>query len=117
MPVHRSDLAAERGQASVELIAALPLVLLACAVAWQLVLVGHAAWLSAQAARAAARAEVVGRSPARAARSVLPNSLERGLRVERRGHGIWLRVRVPVLLGSAGSAVAIGASSSLGAGR
>ena len=43
----------ERGQASVELVAVLPFVLLVAALVWQLVLVGHTAWLTAQAARAA----------------------------------------------------------------
>src|SRR5919197_1380170 len=88
----------QRGQASVELVAALPAALLAGLVAWQLALLGHAAWLSAHAARAAARADAVGRSPARAARSALPRSLERGLRVERSGRQVRVRVRVPLLL-------------------
>jgi type II secretory pathway component PulK len=113
----RSALRAERGQASIELVAALPLVVLACAVVWQLALVGHAAWQAAQAARAAARADVVGRSPERAARSVLPRSLERGLRVERRGRRVNVRVRVPLLLPRVGSSLAIGAASSLGGRR
>jgi len=68
----------ERGQASVELVAALPLVLVAGALAWQLALAGHALWLCAHAARAAARADSVGRSARAAARSALPGSLERG---------------------------------------
>ena len=71
----------ERGQASVELVAALPLVLLAAAVAWQLALAGHALWLCAHAARVAARADAVGRSAEAAARSALPRSLEQGLGV------------------------------------
>ena len=35
----------ESGQASVETVAIVPLVLLAAAVAWQLVLTGHTLWL------------------------------------------------------------------------
>ena len=73
----------ERGQASVELVAVLPCVLLVAAVVWQLVLVGHTAWLTAQAARAGARADAVGRDAEAAARSTLPRSLERGLEVDR----------------------------------
>ena len=83
----------ERGQASIELVAALPLVVLLGALVWQLALAGQAAWLTAGAARSAARAEIVGRSPAAAARSALPQSLERGLEVKRLGEG---RVRVSV---------------------
>ncbi|HEU0025119.1 MAG TPA: hypothetical protein VFQ12_10825, partial [Thermoleophilaceae bacterium] len=71
----RPQPAGEAGQASVELVAALPLVLLAAAVAWQLALSGHTAWLCAHAARAAARADAVGRSAGAAARSALPLSL------------------------------------------
>ena len=100
-----------------ELVAALPLVLLACALAWQLALAGHTAWMSAQAARAAARADVVGRSPVRAARRAVPESLRRGLSVERRGRGVHVRLRVPLVLGRPRSALAVGASSSLGARR
>ena len=57
-----ASIGSERGQASVELVAVLPVVLVVGAVVWQLALVGHAAWLTANAARAAARAEIVGRS-------------------------------------------------------
>jgi hypothetical protein len=105
----------ERGQASVELVGALPLVLLAAAVAWQLVLAGQALWLCAQAARVAARAEAVGRDPSAAARSALPKRLERGLVVRhRRGGGVEVRLRVPLVLGHA---VGVSASASLGGDR
>jgi len=103
----------QRGQASVELVAAVPLAIVAALVAWQLALLGHAAWLSAHAARAAARADAVGRSAGRAARSALPRSLERGLRVDRSGRAVQVRVRVPLLLRRR-SGVWIAARSSLG---
>src|SRR2546423_10548045 len=60
------------GQASVELVAALPFVLLVGLVLWQLALAGQTAWLCANAARVAARAEAVGRSGRDAARSAGP---------------------------------------------
>src|SRR4051794_2321335 len=89
----------QRGQASIELVAALPFVLVVGAIAWQLALAGHTAWLTANAARAGARAEAVGRDPTAAARSALPRSLERGLEVERRGAGgVRVSVRIPLLL-------------------
>jgi type IV secretory pathway TrbD component len=103
----------QRGQASVEFIAAVPAVVIVGLIAWQLALLGHAAWLSAHAARAAARADAVGRSPRRAARSVLPRSLERGLRVERSGRRVRVGVRVPLLF-RLRSPVALSARSSLG---
>jgi hypothetical protein len=108
---------AEAGQASVEAVATVPLVLLAALVAWQLVLAGHTLWLCANAARAAARAELVGQSPARAARRALPRSLERGLRVERRAQGrVRVAARVPILLPAWSGPVRVGATASLGAG-
>jgi hypothetical protein len=103
----------DSGQASIELVAAVPAVLLAGVAAWQLALLGHAAWLSAHAARAAARADAVGRSPNRAARSVLPRSLERGLHVDRSGSRVRVRVRVPLFFRRR-SGVSISARSSLG---
>jgi hypothetical protein len=105
----------ESGQASVEAVAAVPLVLLAALVAWQLVLAGYSLWSCANAARAAARAEAVGGSPSRAARSALPRSLERGLSV-RRGEGGAVRVslRVPILLPAWRSPLRVSATSSLG---
>jgi hypothetical protein len=108
----------ERGQASVELLGSLPAVLLAALVAWQLVLAGHTLWLSAQAARAAARAEAMGNSPKAAARSALPESLERGLEVDRRKKGeVTVHVRVPLVLHSRRSPVSVAASSSFGGSR
>ena len=108
---------AESGQASVEAVAIVPLVLLAAAIAWQLVLTGHTLWLCANSARAAARADLVGESPARAARSALPRSLERDLSVTRLASGrIRVRLRLPVLLHAWRGPVTIGATASLGGG-
>jgi hypothetical protein len=105
----------ERGQASIELVAVLPCILLVAAVVWQLVLVGHTAWLTAQAARAGARADVVGRDAEAAARSALPGSLERGLEVDsRQVGGVRVSVRIPLLLNAWGAPVRVAAVSSLG---
>ncbi len=105
----------ESGQASVETVAIVPLVLLAAAVAWQLVLTGHTLWLCANAARAAARADLVGESSARAARSALPRSLERDLSVTRLHNGaIRVRVRLPLLVHAWRAPVTVAAVASLG---
>jgi hypothetical protein len=113
MPLRFRD---DSGQASVELVAALPVVLLLGAIAWQLALVGHAAWLTANAARVAARAQAVGRDTEAAARSALPRSLERGLEVEERGgDGVRVRVAIPLIL--PGPTVRVAASASLGVDR
>ena len=109
----------ERGQASVELVAAVPLVLAVGAIAWQLALASHTAWMTSHAARAGARADAVGEDVRAAARSALPAGLRRGLVVERlRGGGVRVRVRVPTLLYRWQSPASVGATASLGqAGR
>jgi hypothetical protein len=106
----------QRGQASVELVAVVPLVLLAALAAWQLALTGHTLWLAAGAARTAARADVVGRSPIAAARSALPRSLERGLEVERVGGraGVRVSLAIPMIVESWHAPVRVSATASLG---
>lgn len=104
----------ESGQASVELVAALPFVLLVGALVWQCALAGHTAWLAAHAARAGARAEVVGGDVPAAVRSVLPDGLEHGLAVERRGGRVRVSVELPLLLHRWRLPVAVGATASLG---
>ena len=108
-------LRSERAQASVELLAAVPFVLLVGALCWQLPLTGHAAWMTAHAARVAARADVVGSDVGAAARSALPRALERGLEVDRLADGgARVRVHVPLLLHRWRGPLTVGASSSLG---
>jgi pilus assembly protein CpaE len=104
----------ESGQASVEMVAVLPLVVLVGAIVWQLALAGQAAWLCANAARVAARADAVGQDPEAAARSALPRSLERELRVERTSGGaVRVRLRIPLIVRRWRSPVAVSASAAL----
>jgi pilus assembly protein CpaE len=104
----------DRGQASIELLGALPAVLLAALVAWQLVLAGHAAWLAGNAARVGARAQAVGRDPQAAARSALPAHLRRGMRVSATGGDrVTVHVRVPVVSRAWSSPLRIGAGAGL----
>jgi hypothetical protein len=96
-------------------LAVLPFVLLVGLVAWQLLVAGHSLWLSASAARAAARAEAVGRSAESAARSALPTSLERDVAVERLSEGgVRVSVRVPLVLQRWSTPLRVSASASLG---
>jgi hypothetical protein len=98
----------------VELLGTVPAVLLVAALVWQLALAGQAAWLCANAARAAARAEAVGKSGGAAARSALPRSLERGLVVEDAAAGaVRVRLRVPFLLRAWQSPVSVAATARL----
>jgi hypothetical protein len=113
----RSTWTAQGGQASIELVAMVPVVLLVGAVLWQLALAGQTAWLTANAARVAARADAVGRGTTAAARSALPRSLEDELEVERlpRG-GVRVSVKVPLLLTPWKSPLRVAAVASLGRG-
>jgi hypothetical protein len=113
-----SQIRPESGQASVEAVAVVPAVILAALIGWQLVLAGHTLWLCAGAARAAARADLVGLSPGRAARSALPKSLERGLSVSRpNGGGVRVEVRLPILVRAWQSPVRVAAVAALGGER
>lgn len=87
----------EDGTASVELIAVVPFLLLAVLVAAQLGLVGQAFWSAGVAARAGARAALVGRSATVAARRALPPSLRAGADVTDDG-AVSVRVAIPRLL-------------------
>ncbi len=87
----------ERGTASVELVAVVPFLLLAVVVAAQIALAGQALWSASVAARAGARAALVGRDAGAAARRALPSSLRAGAEIESSGE-VSVRVRVPRLL-------------------
>jgi hypothetical protein len=90
----------QEGQASVELVALLPLLALLAAGAWQLAVAGHAAWSADAAARAAARAVAIGADAREAARATLPERLEGGLEVSAAGDGrVRVRLAVPAVLG------------------
>lgn len=106
---HRED-----GTASVELVAVVPFLLLAVLVAAQLGLVGQALWSAGVAARAGARAALVGNDAGAAARRALPPSLRRGARVSDSG-AISVRVEIPRLLPGL-PRLTVGAESGLGDG-
>jgi hypothetical protein len=88
----------EEGTASVELIAAVPFLLLAILVAAQLALAGQALWSAGVAARAGARAALVGADAPAAARRALPPSLRTGAQVSAAGAVTTVRVEIPLLL-------------------
>ncbi len=92
-----SSVRREDGTASVEVVAVIPFLLLAVLVAAQIVLAGHALWSAAVAARAGARAALVGGDAAVAARRALPLSMRDGAQVSD-GDGVSVRVVIPRLL-------------------
>jgi hypothetical protein len=87
----------EGGTASVELIAVVPFLLLAVLVAAQLALAGQALWSAGIAARAGARAALVGRDAAAAAREALPPSMRGGAEVSA-AEAVSVRLVIPRLL-------------------
>ena len=89
----------EEGTASVELVAVVPFLLLGVLVAAQIALAGQALWSAGVAARAGARAALVGGDASTAARSALPPSMRKGAEVEE-GDGVAVRVEVPRLIPS-----------------
>jgi hypothetical protein len=98
MPSEARDAAhGEEGTASVELVAAVPFLLLALLVAAQIALAGQALWSAGVAARAGARAAAVGGDASAAARAALPASMREGARVED-DEGVAVRVEVPRLI-------------------
>jgi hypothetical protein len=98
MPPGAGDAArGEEGTASVELVAAIPFLLLGVLVAAQIALAGQALWSAGVAARAGARAALVGGDASAAARSALPPSMREEAEVEE-GRGVSVRVEVPELV-------------------
>jgi hypothetical protein len=89
----------EEGTASVELVAVVPFLLLAILVAAQIALAGQALWSASVAARAGARAALVGGDASATARSSLPPSMQEGARVEAED-GVGVAVEVPQLIPS-----------------
>src|SRR6187200_2613889 len=85
----------ERGQATVELVAALPVLLLAALVALQLLAAGYAMTLADGAAEAGALALASGGSAAGAAREALPGWAEDDVAVAVEGGEVTVRLRSP----------------------
>jgi hypothetical protein len=95
----------------VELVAVVPFLLLAVVAAAQIALAGQALWSAGVAARAGARAALVGGDATAAARAALPPSLRRGATVEDE-KGVTVRVAVPRLVSSLPE-VRVGASTGM----
>ncbi|MBX5469942.1 MAG: pilus assembly protein [Thermoleophilaceae bacterium] len=83
----------EAGQASVELVATVPAVLLVGVFLFQLLAVGYAAVLAGNAAEAGAVALAAGRDAAAAARDALPGWSRQGASARVRGGRVEVSVR------------------------
>jgi hypothetical protein len=102
---------AERGQATLELIASIPLLLAAAAVVLQLLAVGYAQSLADGAAEAGAIAVGAGRSADPAVRQALPGWAARRVEVDVDGGGVEVSLQPPSLLPRAAEALRVEGSA------
>jgi hypothetical protein len=101
----------EGGQATVETVAAIPLLLLAGSIALQLLLAGYALTLADGAAEAGALARAAGRPAKGAVREALPGWARDGADVTVHGGEVTVRLRPPALLPAVGDALAVDSSA------
>lgn len=101
------------GQASVEFLAALPVLLLLAAFATQALAVGYASVLAGNAAEAAALALASGGDPHAAARAALPGWSKAHARLTVEGGEVRLRLRPPTLLHGVGRRLEIRAEAAV----
>ena len=104
-------MAEERGQATVELVAALPALLLAAALALQLLLAGYALTLADGAAEAGALALASGGSASEAARAALPGWARGDVAVEVEGGRVTVRLLPPSPLAAVARTLAVSSSA------
>jgi hypothetical protein len=88
----------ERGQASIETVALLPVLVALTFAMWQAALAGWALVSAESAARAAARAALAGQPPGPSALSALPGSMRSDAEVEDSGGRVTVRVHIPSVL-------------------
>ena len=102
---------AERGQVTVEFVAALPALLLAALVALQLLAAGYALTLADGAAEAGALAQASGGSAAEAARAALPGWAEEDVAVKVEGGTVSVRLRPPSPFAAVAERLAVSSSA------
>jgi len=105
----------DSGQASVELLGALPAMLLLGLVVFQLLAVGYSASLAGTAAEAGALALAGGEDAAAGARASVPGWSRAGLRVEVAGQVVHVAMRPPSPLHAVARALEVNASAAVGA--
>src|SRR5690349_928709 len=102
----------DRGQASVELVASIPALLLAALLALQLLLAGYSLTLADGAAEAGALALASGRSATIAAREGLPGWARDDADIAITGGTVTVRLRPPSPFGLLGDSLAVTSSAS-----
>ncbi len=103
-----------RGQASVELVAVLPLLVVVALAAGQMLAAGAVRELAGHAAEVGAVAVLEQRDPEQAARDALPKWSRSGMRVSVRGGDVAVTLRPPVLVPGVSELLAAHASASAG---
>jgi hypothetical protein len=107
----------ERGQATVELVAALPALVLAALVALQLLVVGYAMTLADGAAEAGALALASGGPAAEAAREALPGWAEDDIAVVIEDGEVSVRLRPPSPIAALAERLEVSSSAAARAAR
>jgi hypothetical protein len=104
-------MASERGQATVELLVAIPLLLIGGAIALQLLLVGYALTLADGAAEAGALALAAGRPGKSAVEESLPSWAEDRAEISVHGGEVTVRLAPPSLLAAVADHLAVTSDS------
>ena len=105
----------ERGQASVELVGALPALLLLAAVVMQLLVVGYTAILAGNAAEAGALAVARGGVAQVAAREAVPGWVRAGVQVSAGASAVRVRMHPPALIPGVGGLLHVDATAAIAA--
>lgn len=106
----------QRGQASVEVVAAVPALLLLALVVFQLLAVGYSAVLAGDAAEAGALALAGGADARAAARGAVPGWSGARMTVAVSGGAVRVALRPPSALAVVGRRLEVHASAALGSG-
>jgi hypothetical protein len=106
-------MASERGQATVELIAALPALLLAGLIGMQVLAAGYALTLADGAAEAGALALASGEPAVTAARDALPGWAEDDVEVSVSGRRVTVRLLPPSPLGAIAERLSVSSSAAV----
>ena len=107
----RSRARGERGQAAVELLATLPLVLIVALALAQVLAIGYASVLAGNAAEAGALALAGGGDARAAGRGALPGWTRASGRVSVSGGEVEVRLRPPALLRAVGRRLEVSAAA------
>jgi hypothetical protein len=107
----RDEVLPASGQASVELLAALPALAVAAVLALQLLLVGYSVTIADGAAEAGAIAGAAGRDARNAARDALPGWARGRSRVSAERGRVRVEIRPPVALPALSDALTVGSEA------